>query len=84
MNISFLLQANISTEFYTIVVLKKAIIIIIPTQIGFVEGILFSRCRCVHICVRWSKTFCSHNILKNHCWKFIKPCKHIHIYKTNI
>ena len=26
----------------------------------------------------------SSNILKNHGWNFIKPCIHIHIYRTNM
>ena len=34
-------------------------------------------------CVRPSVTFCFLNILKSHCWIFIKPCKHVHICKTN-
>ena len=29
--------------------------------------------------VRPSITFCFLNILKSHCWIFIKPCKHVHI-----
>ena len=33
--------------------------------------------------VRPSVTFCFFNILKSHCWIFIKPCKHVHICKTN-
>ena len=33
-------------------------------------------------CVHPSVTFCFLNILKSHCWNFIKPCKHIYIYKT--
>ena len=33
--------------------------------------------------VRPSVTFCFLNILKSHCWIFIKPCKHVHICKTN-
>ena len=33
--------------------------------------------------VRPSVTFCFLNILKSNCWIFIKPCKHIHICKTN-
>ena len=37
----------------------------------------------VRACVRASVTFCFLNILKNHCWIFIKPCKHVHICKTN-
>ena len=32
---------------------------------------------------RPSVTFCFLNILKSHCWIFIKPCKHAHICKTN-
>ena len=38
---------------------------------------------CVHPCVCPSVTFCFFNILKSHCWIFIKPCKHVHICKTN-
>ena len=30
-----------------------------------------------------SVTFCFLNILESHCWNFIRPCKNIHIYKTN-
>ena len=37
----------------------------------------------VHPSVRPSVTFCFFNILKSHCWIFIKPCKHVHICKTN-
>ena len=58
-----------------------------PPQTLFVVGILFSRCPCVRVCVRAcvrpSVMFCFFNILKNHCWIFIKPCKHVHICKTN-
>ena len=52
----------------------------------FVVGIisiLFSLCPCVHPCVHPSVTFCFFNILKSHCWIFIKPCKHVQICKTN-
>ena len=56
-------------------------------QTLFVVGILFSRCpsvrACVRPCVRLFVTFCLLNILKSHCLIFIKPCKHVHIYKTN-
>ena len=34
-------------------------------------------------CVCQSVTFCFLNNLKSHCWIFIKPCKHVHICKTN-
>ena len=37
----------------------------------------------VRACVRPSVTLCFLNILKSHCWIFIKPCKHVHICKTN-
>ena len=50
-----------------------------PPQTLFVVGILFSRC----LSVRLSVTFCFLNILKSHCWIFIKPCKHVHICKSN-
>ena len=53
-----------------------------PPQTLFVVGILFSR-PSVRPCVRPSVTFCFLNILKSHCWIFIKPCKHVHICKTN-
>ena len=52
-----------------------------------------SVCVCVCVCasvsasvclsVRPSVTFCFFNILRSHCWIFIKPCKHVHICKTN-
>ena len=38
------------------------------------------RVYCFHV-VCPSVTFCFLNILKSYCWNFIKPCKHIHIYK---
>ena len=50
-----------------------------PPQTLFVGGILFSRCPCV----RPSVTLCFLNNSKTHCWIFIKPCKHVHICKTN-
>ena len=37
----------------------------------------------VRACVRPSVTLRFLNILKNHGWIFIKPCKHVHICKTN-
>ena len=37
---------------------------------------------CFHV-VHPSVTFCFLNILKSHCWIFIKPCKHVHICKAN-
>ena len=37
----------------------------------------------VQPCVSPSVTFCYLNILKIHCWNFIKPCRHIPICKTN-
>ena len=37
----------------------------------------------VPACVRPSVTFCFLNILMSHGWIFIKPCKHVHICKTN-
>ena len=59
----------------------------IPLQTLFVVGILFSRCPCVRpsvcACMRSSVTFCFLNNSKSHCWIFIKPCKHVHICKTN-
>ena len=33
--------------------------------------------------VRPSVTLCFLNNSKSHCWIFIKPCKHVHICKTN-
>ena len=37
----------------------------------------------VRVSVRPSVTLCFLNILKSHCLIFIKPCKHLHICKTN-
>ena len=54
-----------------------------PPQTLFVVGILFSRCPSVCASVRPSVTLCFLNILKSHGWIFIKPCKHVHICKTN-
>ena len=54
-----------------------------PLQTLFVGGILFSRCPSVRLCVRPSVTLCFLNNSKSHCWIFIKPCKHVHICKTN-
>ena len=42
-----------------------------------------SICPCVRACVRPSVTLCFLNNSKSHCWIFIKPCKHVHICKTN-
>ena len=54
-----------------------------PPQTLFVGGILFSRCPSVRASVCPSVTLCFLNNSKNHCWIFIKPCKHVHICKTN-
>ena len=54
-----------------------------PPQTLFVGGILFSRCPCVRPSVRQSVTLCFLNNSKSHCRIFIKPCKHVHICKTN-
>ena len=58
-----------------------------PPQTLFVGGILFSRCPSVRPCVRPSVrpsvTLCFLNNSKSHCRIFIKPCKHVHICKTN-
>ena len=56
--------------------------IIIPAT-NFEVGILFSQCQSVCLCVRPSAAFYFLNILKSHCWIFIKPCKHVYICKTN-
>ena len=42
-----------------------------------------SVCPSVRASVRPSVTFCFLNNSKSHCWIFIKPCKHVHICKTN-
>ena len=56
-------------------------------QTLFVGGILFSRCpsvsASVHPSMRPSVTLCFLNNSKSHCWIFIKPCKLVHICKTN-
>ena len=58
-----------------------------PPQTLFVGGILFSRCLsvrpCIRPCIRLSIMLCFLNNSKSHCWIFIKPCKHVHICKTN-
>ena len=54
-----------------------------PRKLCLCWGILFSLCPCVCACVRPSVTFCFFNNLESHCWIFIKPCKHVHICKTN-
>ena len=54
-----------------------------PPQTLFVGGILFSRCPSVRPSFRPSVTLCFLNNSKSHCWIFIKPCKHVHICKTN-
>ena len=51
----------------------KSLHIVIPPQIVFVGSILCSRCPSVRVPVRPSVTFYFLNILKNHCWNFIKP-----------
>ena len=38
---------------------------------------------CVYPSVRPSVTLCFLNNSKSHCWIFIKPCRHVHICKTN-
>ena len=53
-----------------------------PRKLCLRVGILFSLCPCVRSCVCPSVTFCFLNNL-SHCWIFIKPCKHVHICKTN-
>ena len=48
------------------------------------EGVCFHVVRAsVRASVRPSVTLCFLNILKSHRWIFIKPCKHVHICKTN-
>ena len=66
---------------------KKMKTLIIPPQTLFVVGILFSRCPSVCACVHVSScnVFCFFfNILKSHCWNFIKPCKHVHTVKSRL
>ena len=58
-------------------------LLLYPPQTLFVGGILFSRCPSVRLSVRPSVTLCFLNNSKSHCWIFIKPCKHVHICKTN-
>ena len=57
------------------------------TPANFVCGgyTVFTLSVCVSVCacVRPSLTLCFLNILKSHRWIFIKPCKHVHICKTN-
>ena len=53
-----------------------------PPQTLFVVGYTVFTLS-VRASVRPSVTFCFFNNLKSHCWIFIKPCKHVHICKTN-
>ena len=85
---SFMIKAaNMSQLSFILPIL----IYLYPPQTLFVGGILFSRCPSVRpsVCpsvrpsVRPSVTLCFLNILKSHCLIFIKPCKHVHICKTN-
>ena len=57
-------------------------IVIIPPA-NFVCGGYTVFTLSVRPCKRPSVTFGFLNILKSHCWIFIKPCKYIHIWKTN-
>ena len=57
-------------------------IFLYPPQTLFVVGYTVFTLS-VRVCVRPSVTFCFFNNLKSHCWIFIKPCKHVHICKTN-
>ena len=61
----------------------SAHVLLYPPQTLFVGGILFSRCPSVRPSVRPSVTLCFLNNSKSHGWIFIKPCKHVHICKTN-
>ena len=57
-----------------------------PLQTLFVVGytvFTLSVRACVRPSIRQSVTFCFFNNLKSQCWIFIKPCKHVHICKTN-
>ena len=78
-----------SVHFQAMVLLQLLIwlLFLYPPQTLFVGGILFSRCPCVRpsvrASVRPSVTLCFLNNSKSHCWIFIKPCKHVHICKTN-
>ena len=56
-----------------------------PPQTLFVRGILFSRCPSMRpsVCPSVRPTLCFLNNSKSHCRIFIKPCKHVHICKTN-
>ena len=57
-----------------------------PPQTVFVGGytvFTLSVCPTIRSSDRVSVTLSFLNILKNHCWNFIKFCKHIHRYKAN-
>ena len=66
--------------FDTLMVLLKEFFI--PTA-NFVCGVYTVFTLSVRAWVRTSVTFCFLNILRSHCWIFIKPCKHVHICKVN-
>ena len=70
-------------KYKCIKLIKFCISYLYPPQTLFVGGILFSRCPSVRPSVHPSVTLCFLNNSKSHCWIFIKPCKHVHICKTN-
>ena len=73
------LQLNKANAFDT-----KAAILYPPRKLCFWWVYCFHVvCPCVRPCVRLSVTFCFFNNFKSHCLIFIKPCKHVHICKTN-
>ena len=60
------------------------IVYLYPPQTLFVGVYCFHVVRpCVRNALCPSVTLCFLNNSKSHCWIFIKPCKHVHICKTN-
>ena len=55
-----------------IIIIPPANFVLYPPQTLFVGGILFSRCPSMRP-----------SVTKSYCCIFIKPCKHVHICKTN-
>ena len=95
MGIRWMLFANVlfydSVHFWTI---DRILFNIHTCKIGLIcglvippttnKGLRWVYCfHVVHPSVCPSVKFCFLNILKSHCWIFIKPCKNFHICKTN-
>ena len=72
------------TRWYLRLLFQYKMIFIPPTNFVCRGYTVFTSVRSsVRASVRPSVTLCFLNNSKSHCWIFIKPCKHVHICKTN-